>query len=383
MQKRVATAQACFFNKRSIFNYKQHLQTASNNCRQQQNFSTKANKTNKNNNYSMQQSQQQQYASSSSAPQAFGTASTSRKFWCTAALSVAALALGYLAIPNKLTYELGYIAPVESSKFKALVYGPTGAVGSALAAQLLQDEQCEKVTLVVRRPFNAQQQKDPLSQLVTSSSKVNVIVLPDFDRDFVNSSSNHAMIAQQTQGHDVVFFCLGTTRQQAGSAEAFEKIDKSYTQTAAQIANEANIKNFYYCSSIGADANSSFLYTRVKGEVENLLLQNSKFNNVMIARPSLLITTQPRRDSRFGESIAQAIAPVYDALMFGKLAEYKSIKVEDVAKAMIRDYKFQHAKKLLMAAQQEKQDGIKSDVAARRTEIVSNEALHYIASAKL
>lgn len=134
-----------------------------------------------------------------------------------------------------------------------------------------------------------------------------------------------------------------------------------YTLTAAKIAKKAQIRNFYLVSSTGASKDSLFLYPRVKGQTE-AELEQLHFANLMIARPALLITE--RVESRFGEQVAQIVAPYMDALLFGKLHRYQSIPVETVARAMIKDFKFHAAE----GSSEEK-----------RVAILENDVLHHVA----
>ncbi|EEB87022.1 hypothetical protein MPER_15825, partial [Moniliophthora perniciosa FA553] len=59
---------------------------------------------------------------------------------------------------------------------------------------------------------------------------------------------------------DVVFITLGTTKANAGSAEAFERIDRDLYLALKQ--------RVVYCSSGGANPKSPFLYTKSKGLTE-------------------------------------------------------------------------------------------------------------------
>ena len=67
---------------------------------------------------------------------------------------------------------------------------------------------------------------------------------------------------------DAVLCALGTTRRQAGSAEAFRRVDHDYVLAACRLAREAGTPTCVYVSSLGADAAGGGLYLRVKGETE-------------------------------------------------------------------------------------------------------------------
>ncbi|NXI32457.1 HTAI2 Oxidoreductase, partial [Sterrhoptilus dennistouni] len=129
------------------------------------------------------------------------------------------------------------------------------------------------------------------------------------------------------QGHDVGFCCLGTTRAKAG-ADGFVRVDRDYVAQAAELARAGGCKHFVLQSSRGANAQSRFLYLRVKGEVENLV-QAVGFDHCTILRPAVLLCK--RQESRPMEWIARqflgAVAWVFPTA--------NSVPVETVARAMV------------------------------------------------
>lgn len=73
---------------------------------------------------------------------------------------------------------------------------------------------------------------------------------------------------------------VGTTRATAGSAGAFERIDREYVvagaQAALQNAADARAKqSLVYLSSTGATSGSPFLYPKSKGLTEEALCTSS------------------------------------------------------------------------------------------------------------
>jgi oxidoreductase len=68
-------------------------------------------------------------------------------------------------------------------------------------------------------------------------------------------------------GTSTAFYCLGSTRKDAGSAAEFVKIDYGYLEQIAPICKEAGIHHFSLVSSQGASASSPFLYMQTKGKV--------------------------------------------------------------------------------------------------------------------
>jgi len=144
--------------------------------------------------------------------------------------------------------------------------------------------------------------------------------------------------SEELQDHSIVFCCLGTTRDACKSDEEFVKIDQTYVLNAAKIAKSKGVSHFSIVSSIGADVNSSFLYTRSKGQTEEGL-KKIAFDHLSIFRPSFL--EAQREEGRWKEKLGGAFS-----WMFHFTPSMKAIKVEQVAKAMIVDaFKTESSKK--------------------------------------
>ena len=127
-------------------------------------------------------------------------------------------------------------------------------------------------------------------------------------------------IKNLSTGCDVFFNCLGSTRAQAGSAQAFFHIDCEIPERIAIIAKSVNVKHASVLSSWGADHNSWFVYTRAKGEIEERT-KKLGFDSVTIFRPGLLDR---------GADSARFVEKVFRPFM-------RSMAVDDLAKAMVQD----------------------------------------------
>ena len=192
----------------------------------------------------------------------------------------------------------------------ALLVGATGLVGGHVLEQLLEDSYYDSVIVLTRKTLNIQNAK--LKEII-----VNFDQLENYKNDIKA---------------DVVFCCLGTTIKQAGSQEAFKKVDYEYPLMVAEIAKQNGASAFLLISALGAAKSSIIFYNRVKGEVEEAI-GKLNFDAFHILQPSLIIGE--RKEARMGEGIAQKLSPLYDTLMFGPFNKYKSIKAEQIAKAMI------------------------------------------------
>lgn len=192
----------------------------------------------------------------------------------------------------------------------ALLAGATGLVGGFVLDYLLEDDAFSEVIVLTRKSIPKNHPK--LKQLLVNFDQLN-----DYK--------------EQIKA-DIVFCCLGTTIKAAGSQEAFRKVDYEYPLSIAEIAKANGAKSYLLVSAIGSSKNSIVFYNRVKGEVEDAI-GNLHFDSYHILQPSLIIGD--RSEKRFGEGIAQTAAPVFDTMMFGPFSKYKSIKAEQIAKAMI------------------------------------------------
>ena len=131
---------------------------------------------------------------------------------------------------------------------------------------------------------------------------------------------------------DEAYGCLGTTRKDAGSDAAFRAVDLDLAVAFARAAKKAGARRFGLVSSAGANAASSFLYPRTKGEAEKAV-SGLGFETVVIARPSLLlgVRAKPRAAEKIGEAALALLSP----LLVGPLRKYRAIAGDTVAAAMI------------------------------------------------
>jgi uncharacterized protein YbjT (DUF2867 family) len=198
---------------------------------------------------------------------------------------------------------------VSIGKKTALVLGASGLVGNELVKTLIQQNNYEKIHLLVRRPveFN-----DP-------SCEEHIV---DFDQ-----LHKYQELFQVTD----VFCCIGTTIKKAKSKEAFRKVDYEYTVEAAKISSKSGVEKFLIITAMGSNSKSLIFYNQVKGQVEEAL-RKLIIPSVHIFRPSLLLGE--RTEFRFGERIAEKASAFLNLLMVGALRPYKAIEARNVAAAM-------------------------------------------------
>jgi uncharacterized protein YbjT (DUF2867 family) len=190
---------------------------------------------------------------------------------------------------------------------QAILIGATGLVGGHCLKILL--ERYETVTAIARRSTGITHPR--LTERRIDFERLGTIEIP---------ASAH------------VYCALGTTIKQAGSEDAFRRVDFEYPRMLAQHASGSRGARFILVSSVGADANSRNFYLRIKGELE-AAIQAIPLEAVHIFRPSFLVGE--RSEKRAGEAVGIAVAQALGFLLVGGLRKYRAIEAATVARSMV------------------------------------------------
>ena len=151
--------------------------------------------------------------------------------------------------------------------------------------------------------------------------------------DFEALRASPDAAASLFEGVSAVFIALGTTLRQAGSREAFRRVDLDYVRSAAQAARSAGVPHLLAVSSLGASPTGSTFYLRVKGEAEEALT-GLGFPSLTLVRPALLLGA--REEVRAGERVSAVVFRALRPLLRGPLQRYRPIPADVVARAMVR-----------------------------------------------
>lgn len=199
---------------------------------------------------------------------------------------------------------------------KAVVIGSTGATGRHLTKKLVESQFFEKVYVICRRKFDYKIEKNAScleEKLVTDIAK------------FKMSDLGIGPV-------DCGFSCFGSTRSQAGSGDAFKALELSVIGNFIQELIIHGGRFLGLISSTGANINSWFLYPQVKGKIEKMCA-DSDISQVFIYRPGFLECN--REQPRIGEQVLSYLTPVGNYFCPKRF----SIRVEDLAEAILFDYK--------------------------------------------
>jgi len=191
-----------------------------------------------------------------------------------------------------------------------LLAGASGFVGAYALDRLLATPEVARVFAITRRPLGREHPR-----------LANRIV--QFDK-----------LQSQLQGITchVALCCLGTTLRQAGSQQAFRKVDFDYVLSFAAAAKAAQVQRFIVVSSVGANPESRNFYLRTKGEME-AALATVGFPALDIFQPGMLLGWRPQ--PRPLELAASLAMPLLNPLLFGTREQYRGIPARTVAEAMV------------------------------------------------
>ncbi|MBP6398995.1 MAG: NAD(P)H-binding protein [Saprospiraceae bacterium] len=192
---------------------------------------------------------------------------------------------------------------------KVAVIGASGLIGGYLVQHLLAEPSVQHVKILVRKKLDLAHNK--LEQ-----------VLVNFE--------DPTTLESALQGTDAVCVAVGTTQAKVkGDMAAYRKVDYDIPVNIARAAATQDCRLYLLVSSVGADANASNFYLKLKGEVEEEI-KKMDLPSVNIFRPSMLLGN--RAEFRLGERIGQGLMRVFNWLIPSK---YKAINASDVAKAMV------------------------------------------------
>jgi len=194
----------------------------------------------------------------------------------------------------------------------ALIAGATGLVGGFLLKRLLDAPAYDRVVAVTRRSLGISHPK--LTEIVTDFEILELALA---------KSAIHA---------DDAFCALGTTIRKAGSQPAFRRVDFDYVVNFARAAKAAGARRFLLVSAIGARADSSIFYSRVKGEAENAASELG-FDATDIFRPGLILGERGKR--RPAEAAIMAAMPLLNPLLIGPAKIYRGIPADTIAAAVV------------------------------------------------
>lgn len=213
-------------------------------------------------------------------------------------------------------------------KLTAIVLGGSGSVGTALLRELLHDDAFATVITLSRRSL-------PEIVAVAHSSGCKLVekIVPDMSPALLAAATIDAASAVdgELEGFSVLGVGAGTSKL---TLEEHRAVDVALNEAFARgLRDSGKVRHLAFMSAAGADATASASgsgaagmsrYNRVKGEAE-AAVRASGPAIVSVFRPALIIGSQ---------HTPWLLEKTLPLLSFVTPAKYKSIRVEQIAKAM-------------------------------------------------
>jgi len=216
-----------------------------------------------------------------------------------------------------------------TGKRTAIVLGGSGSVGTALVRELFHDDGFDGVITLSRRSL-------PESVAMASAAGRRLVekLVPDMTPESLAAATTDAarQVAGDLEGFSVLGVGAGTAKL---TLEEHRAVDVGLNEAFARaLRDSGKVRHLAFMSAAGADptaktsgsgAAGMSRYRRVKGESEEAVRANGPAI-VSVFRPGIIIGSQhtPR--------LLEKALPLFSLVT---PAKYKSIRVDQIAKAMI------------------------------------------------
>ena len=211
----------------------------------------------------------------------------------------------------------------------AVVLGASGSVGNALIKELIHHASFGSIVTLVRRS-----QPDQVAMARDASADLREALVPAMDPASLEAATTEAvrLLEGDVVGFSVLGIGAGTAKLTIDEHRAVDVLLN--TAFARGLKSSGRVKHLAFMSAVGADPTAAptglgaagmARYARVKGEAEQAVIENGP-PVVSIFRPAMIIGSQHT------PWLLEKALPLFS---FVTPARYKSISVEQIAKAMI------------------------------------------------
>lgn len=216
-----------------------------------------------------------------------------------------------------------------SSTQAAVVLGASGSVGNALIKELIRQGALQPIVTLVRRS-----QPDQVAMARDAGVELREALVPTMDPAGLETATTEAIrsLGADAVGLSVLGVGAGTARLTIDEHRAIDvQLNAAF---ARALKASGRVKHLAFMSAVGASPTASATgsgaagmarYARVKGEAEEAVTSSGPAV-VSIFRPAMII------GSKHTPWLLEKALPVFS---FMTPARYRSITVEQIAKAMI------------------------------------------------
>ena len=189
------------------------------------------------------------------------------------------------------------------------IFGGSGFIGRYIARRMAK--QGWRVRVAVRRPNEA---------LFVKTYGVVGQVEP-----ILCNIRDDASVREALNGATAAVNCVGILIED--KKNTFAAVQQSGAEIIGRISKELGLKSLVHISAIGADENSSSIYSSTKAKGENAIFSN--FPNAVVLRPSIVFGQEDQFFNRFAKMAT--MAPILP--LIGATTKFQPVFVDDVAKA--------------------------------------------------
>lgn len=225
-----------------------------------------------------------------------------------------------------------------TSKRTAIVLGGSGSVGAALLRELFHDNAFSTVVALSRRSL-----PEALAMASTAGATLVERIVPDMQPGPLAAATLAATkdLEGAVEGFSVLGIGAGTSKL---TLEAHRAVDVALNEAFARaLRDSGKVRHLAFMTAAGADATAKTSgsgaagmsrYNRVKGEAEEAVRATGP-ELVSVFRPAMILGSQHT------PWLLEKVLPLFSVLT---PAKYKSISVQQIARAMVASAKHHPAR---------------------------------------
>ncbi|KAK2736892.1 Protein fmp52, mitochondrial [Myotisia sp. PD_48] len=203
------------------------------------------------------------------------------------------------------------------------IVGGTGLVGSHIVNTLLSLSTVSHIRFLARR-----EPRDPTTEslMVSNPGKLSTFISSDPPAEWASH------LESTTPTPEILFSSLATTKANAGGLAPQRALELDANLAIATAAKKAGTKVYVLISATGADKNSIIPYNKMKGEIEESII-NLSFEKTIIVRPGMI--AGQREVKRPLEGVITGIGNLAGWINKPLLRDWWSQDASEIAKASV------------------------------------------------